>query len=88
MLSDQEKNEVLHDTVHFVYSWYPSEEIFRCLKQDLEAAHGRMPRDISSIEFAEWLADQYRLAMLKGIDLAKQAFAQEFKRASNANLQY
>lgn len=45
-------------------------------------------RDISSIEFAEWLADQYRLAMLKGIDLAKQAFAQEFKRASNANLQY
>lgn len=41
MLSDQEKNEVLHDTVHFVYSWYPSEEIFRCLKQDLEAAHER-----------------------------------------------
>jgi hypothetical protein len=30
-----------------------------------------IPRDVFSVEFAEWLCDQYRLAMAKGIQLGR-----------------
>ena len=36
-----------------------------------------MPEDVYSREFAEWLTDQYRLAMRKGIELVVEAVRAE-----------
>lgn len=60
----------------FACQWYNVDDIHRSLTRaeknrqlgDLPA----VPTDVYSREFAEWLADQYRLAMQKGAELAKR----------------
>jgi hypothetical protein len=55
--------------------WYDVDDIHRCITQKLTPAFGGeidIPNDVASREFAEWLADQYRLAMRKGAELAVQ----------------
>lgn len=57
----------------FARKWYDVDEIHRSLTRaesmrqlgDLPP----VPTDVYSREFAEWLAEQYRLAMLKGAEL-------------------
>ena len=54
--------------------WYQVEPIHRALTQAGERGFGltaAVPRDVTSREFAEWITDQYRLAMVKGIQLAR-----------------
>lgn len=55
--------------------WYRPEEVHRCICQTgMPLANDRLraiPRDVFSLEFAEWLCDQYRLAMAKGIQLGR-----------------
>lgn len=62
----------------FCCSWYRVEEIERSIAEKLKR-HGsmmhdlsidRIPTDVASREFAEWLTHEYRLAMNKGIDIA------------------
>lgn len=53
--------------------WYTVDEVHRCL---LAVAPERVmseavPIDVTSREFAEWLTNQYRLAMAKGIQLGR-----------------
>lgn len=47
--------------------WYKPEETYRCIQDDLRKGELKIPRDITSREFADWLTDQYRLAMNRGI---------------------
>ena len=57
----------------FACQWYDVDDIHRCITQKLQPAFGGnidIPSDVASREFAEWLADQYRLAMRKGAELA------------------
>ena len=54
--------------------WYDADEIHRSiLGHQRRAALGDMmppiPADVTSREFAEWLCNEYRLAMAKGIQL-------------------
>lgn len=57
-------------------NWYSADDIERCIhRQRFPAAcYGiaKVPEDIYSREFAEWLTDQYRLAMAKGIQLGRE----------------
>ena len=44
----------------------------------IESAMGqssRIPKDVLSQEFAEWLTEQYRLAMAKGIEIGQRSRA-------------
>lgn len=53
----------------FVCEWYRSEQIHH----SINAIHGPyIPQDVKSKEFAEFLTDQYRLAMAKGIQIGKE----------------
>lgn len=59
----------------FACQWYDVDDIHRCITQKLTPAFGGeidIPNNVASREFAEWLADQYRLAMRKGAELAVQ----------------
>lgn len=57
----------------FACKWYKVESI----KDALETSH--IPQDVSSREFAEWMCNQYRLAMAKGIELGQAAVVQAVK---------
>lgn len=51
----------------FACDWYKVEDIhYECSKRE-------MPSDVRSREFAEWMTDQYRLAMNRGITIAHEA---------------
>ncbi len=54
--------------------WYRVDQIHASIKRECEALPptGVIPTDVTSHEFAEWLADQYRLAMARGIMLGKE----------------
>lgn len=58
----------------FACNWYGVDEIHRSITRSrLLRSIGDLPpvpTDVYSREFAEWLADQYRLAMRKGAELA------------------
>lgn len=62
--------------VEFVKEWYRPEEIHRCINSPspggFASRESPIPKDTKSIEFATWLADQYQLAMLKGMDLMER----------------
>jgi hypothetical protein len=54
--------------------WYSVDEIHRCILAKgswIFGAEEPIPEDTKSREFAEWLTEQYRLAMAKGVDLAR-----------------
>lgn len=59
---------------YFACQWYGVEEIHRSLnRSETQRQLGYLPAvptDVYSLEFAEWLAEQYRLAMRKGAELA------------------
>jgi len=58
----------------FVCQWYGVDEIHASITRDRTLRQvgslPPIPEDVYSREFAEWLAEQYRLAMRKGAELA------------------
>lgn len=58
----------------FACQWYQPAEIHRCINRSPTLQQlgylEPIPEDTKSMEFAEWLAGQYRLAMAKGAELA------------------
>jgi len=58
----------------FACAWYGVDEIHRSInRSEAQRQLGYLPAvptDVYSREFAEWLAEQYRLAMRKGAELA------------------
>lgn len=51
----------------FACAWYSVEEIEHGIKRQPET----VPSDVNSREFAEFLTEQYRLAMAKGIQIGR-----------------
>lgn len=60
--------------------WYNPDAIFQSIARQkkplLIETHHRIPTDILSREFSDWLTNQYRLAMAKGIDMANSRNAE------------
>lgn len=58
----------------FACQWYGVDEIYHAINREKTLKQignlPSVPADVTSREFAEWLADQYRLAMRKGAELA------------------
>lgn len=65
---------IVHRPWEFACKWYGVDEIHNSITRSrLLRSIGDLPpvpTDVYSREFAEWLADQYRLAMRKGAELA------------------
>lgn len=64
---------IVHRPWDFACQWYDVDDIHRCITSKLDPAFGGtvdIPKDVTSREFAEWLAGEYRLAMRKGAELA------------------
>ena len=68
----------------FCCGWYTPDDIERSIARSIansvsmypDAIHSaRPPADVGSREFAEWMTDQYRLAMRKGMELASRETA-------------
>ena len=59
--------------IEFANEWYRTDDIARCIA---DAGPCKIPHDVHSREFAEWLTDQYRLAMAKGIQIGRYALDQ------------
>ena len=55
--------------------WYKEDEVFRGIQKHLTSDFGvaliPIPKDVSSMEFAKWLTNQYRLAMARGIRIGQ-----------------
>jgi hypothetical protein len=68
----------------FACKWYDVDSIHRSITRTESMRQlGDMPtipHDVQSREFAEWLADQYRLAMQKGAELASQELQESIKQ--------
>lgn len=59
----------------FAETWYSVKEIREAIARsgtDDFGAWTRIPSDVRSAEFADWLTRQYRLAMAKGIQIGRQ----------------
>jgi hypothetical protein len=54
----------------FCCDWYGSDEIYNSINRRVSPVV--VPKDVRSREFAEWMEDQYRLAMRKGIELGME----------------
>lgn len=58
----------------FVCQWYTVDEIHNAINRERRFRQvgdlPRVPEDVHSRKFAEWLTEQYRLAMRKGAELA------------------
>lgn len=68
---------VQFDAQKFAEDWYKVSEIehFQSRQKSHHAEEqGRIPVDIYSKEFAVWLTEQYRLAMMRGMQVIKDAF--------------
>ena len=63
---------IINHTWEFVCKWYDVDGIHRSIiqKEKQLGCLEPIPKDVQSREFAEWLANQYRLAMAKGVQLA------------------
>ena len=58
----------------FVCGWYRPHEVEQAIQESGGRGYGawdKIPTDVFSREFAEWLTHQYRLAMNKGIQIGK-----------------
>jgi hypothetical protein len=62
MTSDKTPYEIANE-------WYDVDSIWAGIKDGIDAAE--IPYKIGSREFAEWLTEQYRLAMMKGIQIGR-----------------
>lgn len=61
--------------IEFARQWYTVDQIEASIRRRCSALHpegSRMPEDVYSREFAEWLTLQYQLAMAKGIKLERE----------------
>jgi len=61
--------------MQFARDWYKTAGIYHAInnpRPESLAEPNKIPNDHKSIEFAQWLADQYQLAMAKGAELAKE----------------
>lgn len=70
--------KITDNTWTFVCDWYKVEEIRRCINRKIESGEAVVP-DPTSIEFAEWLTEQYRLAMARGATLAIEEMREKLK---------
>lgn len=64
----------------FACEWYQPDEIARVIEARGRSSpfeNARIPTDIYSREFAEWMTEQYRLAMTKGIQIGLQSITAE-----------
>lgn len=68
------ENSIVDNPWDFSSKWYTVDEIHNSITRDKALLQvgslPPVPEDVYSREFAEWLADQYRLAMRKGAELA------------------
>lgn len=55
----------------FACDWYTPDQIARSISNSCKLC--AMPYDVKSEGFAEWLTEQYRLAMAKGIESGQRA---------------
>jgi hypothetical protein len=55
----------------FACKWYRADDIYRTINCG-NRVKPVVPTDVTSREFAEWLANEYRLAMRKGAELATE----------------
>lgn len=70
--------KITENAYQFAKQWYDYDEIHRCiLSKQVE-----IPKDISSREFAEYITDISRLAMMKGAQLAIDEMKQMLKDGS------
>lgn len=80
---------IIDQTWKFACEWYGVEEIHRSItRSNLCRSLGDMqpiPTDVYSREFAEWLADQYRLAMRKGVELAVSEMEKKLQGSEKAS---
>jgi hypothetical protein len=55
----------------FACGWYTVDEIHRSIQNRHKSGFVKteIPADIESRDFADWLTEQYRLAMTKGIEI-------------------
>jgi hypothetical protein len=53
----------------FAREWYKPSDVFANIARN---GHGVIPKDRFSKEFADWLCDEYRLAMAKGIEIGRR----------------
>ncbi len=62
--------------LEFVKEWYrPKKSTVASIAPSpggFASRESPIPKDTKSIEFATWLAEQYQLAMLKGMDLMER----------------
>jgi hypothetical protein len=69
-------NDKVKTPWEFACDWYQPDEIHRTLNRRRDPLTGniseQIPEDVTSREFAEWLTDQYRLAMNKGIQIGRE----------------
>lgn len=67
-------DSIVHRPWEFACKWYGVDEIHYAITRENRLKQvgdlPPVPRDVESREFAEWLANQYRLAMCKGVELA------------------
>lgn len=65
---------IVRNPYEFSRAWYNVDEIHRSInRKNIEKQLGDLdpvPSDVTSRDFAEWMAGQYRLAMMKGASLA------------------
>ena len=73
----------------FACQWYGVDEIHNAINREQRLKHPgdvpAVPPDVTSREFAEWLANQYRHAMRKGAELAVSEMKQNNDGAACPN---
>ena len=83
MTIEQMNGNDLSNPWKFVEDWYKEKEIFHNIQRQRngETLLIQLPTDVYSLEFAQWLTHQYRLAMAKGIELGKD-YERQLSRVS------
>jgi hypothetical protein len=73
----------------FACKWYSVDEVFNAINRENRFRQvgdvPKVPADVTSREFAEWLTGQYRLAMRKGAELAVSEMKQNNDGAACPN---
>lgn len=68
----------------FASNWYHPDEIYRSIQRSVNTPRAdryqNIPHDVHSREFAEWLTNEYRLAMAKGIEIGQRDASEEIDR--------
>jgi hypothetical protein len=72
MLKVNEYPSIVENSWEFARQWYGVDEIHTAINRERRDVGSipEVPADVKSRAFAEWLAEQYRLAMRKGAELA------------------